>query len=555
MTTFYVRIALGFALAAGTATAASANLCLGCSVLFQDAPGFGLVGTLTNGDNFGRAVAVGDFNGDGYDDVALFDRESAVVSNAGAVHVLYSNLHGVSPDDDYFTDFIPGSGLPDEEPGDEFGSALAAGDFDGDGYDDLAIGIYLEDLVFLDQGEVQNCGAVLVLYGTSTGLQQAGAQKLASTTESDRTDAHFGFALATGDFDGDGFDELAVGAPTGDVSGQDQAGYIVVHDGGAAGLAAVGRIISQDSSDGTGSVSDTAEALDRFGWSLAAGNFNGDTNGAGGPTVDDIVVGAPGEGDGVALTQGSGVVHIFYGDGFGSPLAFNTDQLVNQANTQTGQSIETGDSFGFVLASGDVNGDGLDDLVVASPQEDVVFGPENVQSAGLVTVIRGGNPVVPSAGAVSFADALGIGEIPDPDDFFGLALAVADFDADGLADIAVGTPFEDVEDPITFATIQDAGAVTIVPGWTTFFPSPVTAPEFVAQRYGAHAGTLDTGDLYGHGLAGGDFDGDGHADLAVGAPGEDADVGTGTVADAGALYVLPGSLFSDGFETGNTVRW
>ncbi|MEO7794249.1 MAG: FG-GAP repeat protein [Thermoanaerobaculia bacterium] len=550
-----------FAACLPLADGAAANLVLGAVDLWQDSPPFNLAGSLSNGDAFGYVVATGDWNGDGFDDLAIFDAESAVVAGAGAVHILYSNFTGVSSSDDYIADFDPQNGAPDEELNDSFGSALAAGDFDGDGFDDLAIGIYLEDAT-VGGTPYTNCGAVMVLYGTAVGLSETGAQKLFSTAAfagATLNDAHFGRALAAGDFDGDGFDELVVGSPSGDLAGIDQAGYVAIYRGAAAALQTTARILYQGASEVTGTVTGVAEAFDRFGWALASGNFNGDTNGVDGPAVMDLVIGAPGEGDTTAVTTGSGLVHIFYGDPFvvgGLPL--NTDQTFNQGNTATGQSIESGDGFGFSLASGDVTGDGRDEIVVSAPYEDVIFGMVNVNAAGAVTVVRGNFPnVIASSGSVTFTQAdFSIGENPEADDFFGWALAVADIDGDGLAEIAVGTPYEDVVDPVTFAVRTDAGAVTVVPGWSSTFPSIAAPPRLVAQRFGGHIGTLGLGDIYGWALAAGDFNGDGHADLAVGTPGEDATGSGGEPYDgSGAVYVLSGSLFSDGFETGNTTYW
>jgi hypothetical protein len=550
----HLRIAalLPFCLALAAPWPARANLCTGCAAVWQDAPGFDVVGTLSNSDSFGRAVAVGDWNGDGFDDVAAFDYESAVAAGAGAVHVLYSNFLGVSSADDYFADFDPLTGNPDEEAGDEFGSALVAGDFDGDGFDDLAIGIPYEDAT-IGPGFHTDCGAVLVLYGTPTGLSETGAQKLFTTLANDRTGIHFGAALAAGDFDGDGHDDLAVGSPDSDIGEDDRAGSIAIYDGSASGIVPSARLIHQDSTDATGSVSDVAEELDRFGSALVAGNFNGDT--LNGNPVDDLAVGVIGEGDEIG-TVSSGIVQVFYGDPFQNGLTFNTDQSWNQSNTLSGETQESGDAFGFSLAAGDITGDGRDELVIGSPFETITVGANTHVQAGMVIVLRGSFPNgLVSGGSISFIqDDFPVGEISASNDFFGRSLAVADFDGNGLAELVIGTQFEEVTDPVTFATWTDAGSILVIPGWTD--PIPAGTPRIVAQEYGAHVGTLGVSDEYSAALAVGDFNGDGHADLAVGAPGEDATGGGGETYDrAGALYVLRGSLFSDGFETGNSGYW
>lgn len=131
----------------------------------------------------------------------------------------------------------------------------------------------------------------------------------------------------------------------------------------------------------------------------------------------------------------------------------------------------------------------------------------------------------------------------ETDDLFGFALAVADFDRDGFADAAFGHPGE-------FQLVPQDGGVTVIVGSA----SGLTA----GRRHGLAAGYWGTPGVpdqtnrrYGFSLATGDFDGDGHADLAIGAPFEDE----GGLADVGALAALYGALFADGFETQDFVFW
>ena len=132
----------------------------GNQVWSQETPG--IAGAPESGDVFGNSLATGDFNGDGFDDLAIgVSRDDVgVITDAGAVHVLHGRSGGLSADtsqvwtqDD--TDILEGA-----EEGDQFGLVLAAGDFDLDSFSDLAIAVPFEDLA-----GVENTGAVNVLYG------------------------------------------------------------------------------------------------------------------------------------------------------------------------------------------------------------------------------------------------------------------------------------------------------------------------------------------------------------------------------------------------------
>jgi hypothetical protein len=454
-----------------------------------------------------------DFNGDNAEDLAVGVPFESVgtVDLAGAVNVLYGGqprLAGAGSQ--LFTQATTGIGS-DPEFGDNFGEAVAVGDFDGDGIDDLAVGAPGESV-----GTVDSAGAVNVIFGSSAGLNHGRPSQLFTQNNLGVGRAagefdFFGEALAAGDLDGDGAEDLAIGAPDANVGSAVAAGLVDVVYGSAAGLQ--GGRASQIFTQNSPGVGSDAEELDLFGSALAAGDVNGSGQA-------DLAVGVPTES--VGTVEGAGAVNVLFG---GAGGLTGSGQLIHQGTTGVVSDPETFDEFGFSLDAGDFDANGQADLAVGVPFESVGA----IDAAGAVNVLYGSGAGLAGTGSQLFhQDSTGVGSDAESGDQFGVSVAAGDFDGNGSDDLAVGVPFEAV------GSVGQAGAINVLYGGQ---PRLAGAGS---QLF--HQGTTGIGsdpellDGFGFALAVGDFDASGAADLAVGAPGESV----GTVDQAGAINVLYG---------------
>jgi len=459
------------------------------------------------GDRSGTALAcTGDVDGDGLDDLLIGASAAGGDGGGGAGpgrtylvlgRTTWSVLDDLSAADAVFTGMTAG---------DQAGLALAGGgDVDGDGRVDLLIGAPGTDAAGAD------AGTVYLLLGRPPTHPWDGEIPLTEAEvrlqgEAAMDRAGLAVALA-GDVDGDGLDDLLIGAPGNDEAG-DAAGQCYLVFGREGGWPAVATL-------GQGDASFLGEAGgDELGLALAGG---GDVDGDG---VGDLLIGAPGAAGGVG--PAAGVVYLVRGD-LAAGLDWTPDMALGMAaGSFVGEAL--GDRAGEAVAlPGDVDGDGLDDLLIGAPAND-----ERGEDAGQVYLVLG-RPFGWTLGAgLADADASWWGE--EPGDRAGHAVAGAgDMDGDGLAEVVIGAPNNG------FGGVA-AGQAYLILGQQTAWVTDVHLEGADGSFWGE-----DPHDRAGQAVAGGaDLDGDGFDDLLVGAPGRDE--GGGSASDpadgAGKSYLI-----------------
>lgn len=440
-------------------------------------------GTSDANDLFGNALAVGDFDGDGYDDLAIGipGEEVNGADRAGAVQVFFGTSNGLSTTgNEYWTQNTAGV-LGIVESGDFFGRTLAAGDFNGDGKDDLAIGAPAEDLYSQDAG-----GVVQILHGTTKGLSasqdQYWHQNSTGVLDSVESGDGYGSALATGDFDGDGYDDLAIGIEYETINGHVNAGAVNILFGSNASLTSQGnQFLHQDITNIQGTTGDD----DRYGKTLAVGDFNQDGR-------DDLAIGIPFEDVGSA--QRAGAVNVLYGFGLGLETA--SSQYFTQNTWGVEGVAETDDWFGLSLAAGDFNGDGYDDLAIGVMGEDI----GSISNAGAVNVLYSRlhkSPNGPYAKLSSAGDEIlhqnvaGVAGTAQTNDYYGSSLFAGDTNGDGIADLGIGISGETVNGH------KFAGSLDIVFGEIGYYGLDPFGHQSINQDTPGIYGVAEGSDYFG----------------------------------------------------------
>ena len=395
-------------------------------------------------------ATAGDVNGDGLADVLVGCRQSDLGgANAGTAWLYLGSLQGLATTAAWTVD--------GEAAGDLLGPVATAGDVDGDGFSDILLGATGSDVGHTSAGALYCfCGAGDVPKTTSGWYAQG-----------DQTSGSFGYRLAcAGDVNGDGYDDLWVGAPWYD-NGQIDEGAVFLYLGGQLGLAYAPAWWAEG---------DSEEA--HFGFGLDnAGDVNGDG-------LADVIVGASWYDGGAAS---SGAAFLWFGAAGGTPSGNPTNADWSAIGTQAGAMFGAG-----VCGIGDVNGDGYGDIAAGAPYYD-----NGTTDEGAVWAYYGG-PTGPSATQDWFHDT------GSANSGYGLRLSTAgDMNGDGYSDLLVAAPLYNHPD-------ADEGLISVYLGGEDGLHTG--APWWYAQ--GDEAGAQLGLDID----CAGDVNGDGYSDIIAGAP-------------------------------------
>jgi|GEM_PF-2403736 len=392
------------------------------------------------------------------------------------------------------------------DDGDGLGTSLATGDLNGDGVADLAVGAPAAN------GAGLNNGKVYVFFGRAnlTGSLDLAREKADVEILGEAAEDRFGSSLAIGDLNGDGKNDLIIGAPLADSASLPDAGKVYVVFGSFTG----------DTSDSitklAGATVIGSQRSLRFGTSVAAAPVSPKTTAAA-----DLIAGAPGfdSTSGSTAVNDVGAVFVI----FGSTTLGKTIDLANTAASYTVTGTLAGGEIGTTLAVGNFNGDNLSDFAIGAP----LASSNEAKGSGAVYLALGSEGL---AGTKNISQASSLMLTGAEGDSLGTSLAMGDLNGDGRADLILSAA--NASAPGT--SRSKVGAVYVVYGAATLQNRSADLTV-----YGAGANNDEFPDALGKTLTVGDFNGDGIADLAIGAPGAD---NTDSKRDPiGSVYVIFGA--------------
>ena len=416
-------------------------------------------------------------------------------------------------------------------------SVSSAGDVNGDGIDDLIIGAPNAGGNFSSEGESY------VVFGTESGFD--GIFELADL------DGSNGFVIrginsgdrsgrsvsSAGDVNGDGIDDLIIGAPgasnnsyNGNYNTYEGESYVVF--GSSDGFDGVFELADLDGGNGFVIKQRDFDLGRSFNGTGSSVSSAGDINGDG---FDDLVIGAPNAGDSYNLYDGGFLNYTYEGESyvvFGSSDGF--DSVVE--NPFIIRGINSGDNSGrSVSSAGDVNGDGIDDLIIGAPNASYSNNYSSEGESYVVFGTEGGFDGVVELADLDGGNGFVIRGINSGDSSGRSVSSAGDVNGDGIDDLIIGAPYAG-----TSSNYSSEGESYVVFGTEDGFDGVLNLADLDGGNGFVIRG-INSGDNSGRSVSSaGDVNGDGIDDLIIGAPGAGSSSNFGS---EGESYVIFGIAF------------